>query len=796
MESKRALFPRFYFVSGADLLKILSMGSDPYSVQDDLEKLFDAIHKVSFDETNRKNIKDIRMVMGKCDEKVDLVDQVVCEGNIEDWLLKLEKEMQRSVKQVCARGSQECTALEGAGIKDYILSFQSQIALLGIQMIWTQRVEDCLEKAQKDKIAEIKKKSELFLRIKNALTEMCLTDLDSLQRCKIETLVTIHVHQVDVFKEIGDLCRNNKIKDANDFEWQKNTRCKYRTDDGHIQVSVTDVDFVYSYEFLGAKERLCITALTDRCYVTLAQALGMCYGGAPAGPAGTGKTETVKDLGRTLGIFVVVTNCSDEHRFRDMAKIFKGVCQSGLWGCFDEFNRISLPTLSVVAAQVGTITAAKKQNLKKFNFPGEERPIVLIKSCGYFITMNPGYAGRQELPENLKVLFRGVTMMRPDRRIIMMVKLSSVGYKNSEPLSFKFNELYRLCEEQLSAQRHYDFGLRNILSVLRTAGNSKREMPEEDKEEMIVSRTLRDMNLSKFVAQDIPLFKSLLKDIFPNNADPKKKEYKDIEKAVRKIMKDRNLVDEKEWFNKIVQLYETSLVRHGFMVVGSAGCGKTSIMNCLTDALTEVNVRHKMTRMNPKSLTGGEMYGIMNPVSNEWIPGVYSEIWKVCNDKKNKTVNWIVCDGPVDAIWIENLNTVLDDNKILTLANAERIPMIDMTKMTFEVENLNNASPATVSRCGIIYVSPSDLGWRPLIDTWCMDRKVEKSYCHPDEEKWTNDLVSKYIYKYDKEKDTVLIDMFKTLKKDYHYVMESPEVIRVTQLLNLITACTEEFKEQ
>lgn len=190
---------------------------------------------------------------------------------------------------------------------------------------------------------------------------MCLDDkLTKLQRTKVETLVTIQVYQRDRFDDVISWVKGDKIKDEHDFDWLKNTRCYWKVEEATVGVSVTDVEFIYQYEFLGAKERLCITTLTDRCYVTLSQALGMMYGGAPAGPAGTGKTETVKDLGRTLGIFVVVTNCSDEHKFRDMAKIFKGVCQSGLWGCFDEFNRISLPTLSVVAAQVESITNAKK----------------------------------------------------------------------------------------------------------------------------------------------------------------------------------------------------------------------------------------------------------------------------------------------------------------------------------------------------------------------------------------------------------------------------------------------------
>lgn len=250
----------------------------------------------------------------------------------------------------------------------------------------------------------------------DCLQKMCLGDIRSkLVRTKIETLVTIHVHQVALFKEIQDKVNAGHIRDESDFDWMMNLRVYKDQEKQDIKIQITDVNLYYQYEFLGVKERLCVTPLTDRCYITLAQALGMNYGGAPAGPAGTGKTETVKDLGRSLGIFVVVTNCSPEHKMIDMAKIFKGLCMSGLWGCFDEFNRISLPTLSVVAAQVEAMTTAKKRKQAFFTFPGEDKLVKMNTACGYFITMNPGYAGRQNLPENLKVLFRGVTMMVPDR---------------------------------------------------------------------------------------------------------------------------------------------------------------------------------------------------------------------------------------------------------------------------------------------------------------------------------------------------------------------------------------------
>jgi dynein heavy chain len=172
------------------------------------------------------------------------------------------------------------------------------------------------------------------------------------------------------------------------------------------------------------------------------------------------------------------------------AYIFEGLTQSGAWGCFDEINRIEIEVLSVVASQIKSILDAmihysnplnrSRENtplnpsckVGKFMFFGDE--IDLVPTVGLFITMNPGYAGRTELPGNLKALFRACAMIQPDLLPIAENMLMAEGFLRARPLSVKFITLYKLSSELLSKQNHYDWGLRAIKSVLRVAGLLKR----------------------------------------------------------------------------------------------------------------------------------------------------------------------------------------------------------------------------------------------------------------------------------------------------------------------------------
>ncbi|KAH9121803.1 hypothetical protein LEN26_010526 [Aphanomyces euteiches] len=726
LETKRMAFPRFYFLSNDELLEILSQTRDPRAVQPHLSKCFDAVKSVHFEIPPGQSTPSNRItaMVSAEGEKVQFPNVVVAQGPVETWLLEVEKAMRESLyteSYACFKAYPVDNAIDR---KEWLFAFPSQVIIMIDQVFWTRNVAYSICQVERNENANaIEEFLQFSLKQIDGMVTLVRSELTKLQRSLMGALITIDVHARDV---VRSLC-SNKVSSITDFEWTRQLRYYWEEDINNCVARQTNTRFVYAYEYLGNTPRLVITPLTDICYMTLTGALHLRLGGAPAGPAGTGKTETTKDLAKALAVQCVVFNCSDGLDYKIMGRFFSGLAQAGAWACFDEFNRIDIEVLSVIAQQVLCIQQAIICDAEQFDFEG--KMIKLNTGFGVFITMNPGYAGRTELPDNLKALFRPVAMMVPDYRLIAEIVLFSEGFANALPLSHKMTQLYSLSSEQLSKQDHYDFGMRAVKSVLVAAGQLKRKWPETH-EDLLLIRAMRDSNVPKFLEADLPLFRGIISDLFPGVVVPFV-DYGVLQKAIETELAALNLQQVNSFVLKTIQVHETQLVRHGMMLVGEAGSGKSTNALILSKALTSLHEQGVVDRdgfykvvtrliLNPKSISAGQLYGEFNLLTSEWTDGLVPKLVRqaVAEASESDARNWVVFDGPVDAVWIENMNTVLDDNKTLCLANSERIKLPSTLHMLFEVQDLRVASPATVSRCGMVYMEQVHVGLISLAQTW------------------------------------------------------------------------------
>lgn len=163
-------------------------------------------------------------------------------------------------------------------------------------------------------------------------------------------------------------------------------------------------------------------------------------------------------------------------------------------------------------------------------------------------------------------------MMVPDYALIAEISLFSFGFGEARALSKKIVSTFKLSSEQLSSQDHYDFGMRAVKSVISAAGNLKRQNPDMN-EELIALRAIRDVNVPKFLIDDLKLFNGIVSDLFPGVKE-EAIDYGALNTALRTCADKANLKDIDGFIHKCIQLYETTVVRHGLMLVGPTGSGK------------------------------------------------------------------------------------------------------------------------------------------------------------------------------------------------------------------------------
>lgn len=243
------------------------------------------------------------------------------------------------------------------------MKYQGMVSLCASQVWWTAEAEEAFNqatnynnlRAMKDFLAKSNYQiEEIIIKVRSNLSRN--------DRLKFKAVTTIDVHARDI---IDTFVRDN-VLDASEFSWESQLRFYWLKSMDNCYVIQCSGQFEYGYEYMGLNGRLVITPLTDRIYLTITQALIMNLGGAPAGPAGTGKTETTKDLAKAMALLCVVTNCGEGMDYRAVGTILSGLAQCGAWGCFDEFNRIDISVLSVISTQLQTIRNALLRKLKRF----------------------------------------------------------------------------------------------------------------------------------------------------------------------------------------------------------------------------------------------------------------------------------------------------------------------------------------------------------------------------------------------------------------------------------------------
>ncbi|KAJ9437970.1 Dynein-1-beta heavy chain [Diplonema papillatum] len=737
LEDRRRVFPRFYFLSNDDLLEILGHSREPRKVLPHLKKCFEGVHGLEFADSARKGGGIVAKKMIEAGgEAVDFLQPVQVEGEpVEHWLGQVEEAMRVALRRYLWVTYENLKA-KPKDLAPWLKDHFGQLLITSASINWTSEVDKTLRDVysgtatRKNPIRYLFKKWRMLI---DKWTDIVRGNMPKLARNKLVSLITIEVHNRDIL----DNLQREKVSSPNDFAWSSQLRYFWVTDEKDqkvCQIRMASAQVWYDYEYEGNNGRLVVTALTDRAYMTLTTALQLQRGGLPQGPAGTGKTETVKDLGKGIAKYVIVFNCSDGLDYQSMGRMFSGLAQTGAWSCFDEFNRIEVEVLSVVAQQILCILSAVKE--KKAHFIFENFDIPLNLNVGIFVTMNPsgkGYAGRSELPDNLKALLRPISMMTPDFALICEITLLSVGFQDSRVLGHKVTLLYDLMDKQLSKQNHYDCSLRNIKAVLVQAGKLKREAlssASTSTEEQLCLKACSDMNLPKFVKEDVPLFLGMLQDLFPS-VEPDDAGLDDLKIESEATLIEKDMVVSEHVLTKVMHLYDTMNTRHGVMVVGETGSGKTVVWQTMASAFKRLKEQGKegwepvkVYIINPKAVLMDELYGSYNLASREWKDGIASSIMKTICAQDTLERKWMLFDGPVDTKWIESMNTVLDDNKMLTLINGDRISLTPQITILFEVADLSQASPATVSRCGIVFFNYCDLGWTPYFETWVKERRA------------------------------------------------------------------------
>jgi len=731
LENKRRDFPRFYFLSGEEVLKILSSPEHIQGVQPYLPKLFDSVYQINIHENT--DIIGVESIDG---ENLVFSRSVRIKESIESCLEQIQNSIKETLPKLLKNALSDFDDIEK---KEWINKHCVQAVLAISQIVWCNATELTLIEQDTNQNAMIEWYEELVREIQN-ICEFLKSGQTITNQKKATALMMSEAHLRDIVEE---LILGN-ITQPSDYIWQKTLRMYWEEEDivnqkpANIIVKIMTNKFDYGDEYIGPCERSICTTLSDKVWISISNTLLQHMGIALIGNECTGRCETVKELAKTVGMYCVNTQCSATSGHKFINGIILGVTQQGAWVCINGLEKVPVEVLSVAAKQLSEIKLAYFNELSTIMI--DEREIKVQQNCGIFAILPVTNNAKMLMPQNFKANFRAIAMIQPDIKQICETLLLINGFTQALILSEKLVQFIRIiqniiCDE--TQQQNLESSLRLIKSIIRMAKNVKSQSLIQDETEILRNSVVAIFE-PKINPEDFSAFNSVLADIFglPKTGSgansPTSTEKPMIlsgfgqDEAFINVIE--NTLDKQKFskimlfMQKVLQLNTIFSVYTGAIILGASGCGKTTLSKILKDSLNEYNKTHKKPVkitsqiINQKSMSLSEIFGCSIGQNQEFINGLIPALLR--KSSENRESLWLVFDGLVNTEWAEIMNQAISENKIMSVGNGERIQLENDSKIIFETDNLANSAPGIIARCGLLYLPNDTILWQDYVNAF------------------------------------------------------------------------------
>ncbi|KAH0482318.1 MAG: hypothetical protein KVP17_004471 [Porospora cf. gigantea B] len=667
--SLRLACPRFYFLSTAETIRCLS--GTPESVEGVVPKLFIGVHRLVYNDS-----REISAVWSTEGEFLPLKSCVTVAGvPFPLWVTKLEAALASTLAAQTFSISSTRRSVEEILSSEYC----EQVQLLAARALFTAQVEQALKVSRLGSLLESLTFSEKTLAGAVSETSKKLLLLVAYEKTVLERLLLAGVES------------------ANHPVWRNTLRTYIFPRERYVEVRQGTWSTLYGWEYLGTPRMLVMTPLTELAFLSMTTSMQVRYGLAPLGPAGSGKTETTKELARIVGKGCIIFNCSDGLDITLLSRFFHGVASTGCWICFDEFNRLDPGTLSQVTSHVMTLRHAQQKGSPSLSIDGQEVP--LRDGAVVAITLNPAYAGRSRLPSDLQAIMRPIAMLKADSARITSASLCAAGFVVAEDLAERLVGLFQAAEAALPPSKLHDWGVRAALAVAASCS-----APTPDEMGLLKSAVVREI-CPRLSDTEAAIFMPLLDEAFPSSIPHSPRVARD---GVCGHLRDLCLEEGLSLdfiMRPAMDLLAALPYRRGHIIVTPQFTLDSTVVRLLHKAFS-LQTPVDLVTVYPKSVGVSGLFGYQR--EHVWVEGAVHRAVRCVSV-------WVLCRGRLDPSWVENLNSALDDNSTLCLASGQRILLSNSTKFIFEVTDVDTASPATVSRCSLTRCPSPGLYWRDRV---------------------------------------------------------------------------------